>query len=293
MPLVQLTLVENAPAKQMNETIKVAYDISLLGAGYISNQSRTGIFRVVEENVLVLIQRNSILVKPVSLNEEATIWDDISSFLYCKNEKPLLLSDFQMTHSSQFNLVGIYTALINFQKALISSSTSRKSLRYKTGRALNVLGTRLAKKETNTLTYRNDYDVYHGSYFPLPDSDILPDTSRVLTIYDLIPILFPQFVIPKVYQRAINMIKSIDIKKDWIICISEHTKRDFCQYTGMDSARVFVTPLAAASYFYPVEKSSSINEVLDRYNIPRKALYIEFMHFRTSKKYRASHPCFL
>lgn len=218
---------------------------------------------------MVLAQRDAVSVQPIALNREATLWDDISSFLYCKNEKPLLLSNFRMTHSSRYNLISLYTTLISFQKILLSLSASRKSFQYKTGRALHVLGSRLAKREASISTYLNNYDVYHGSYFPLPDTDILPGIPRILTIYDLIPVLFPKFVIPKVHKRAIAQLNSIDIKKDWVICISEHTKRDFCQYTGMDSARVFVTPLAAASYFYPVKDLSCINKVLDRCNIPR------------------------
>ena len=253
----------------MSYKIRIAYDISLLGSGHVSNQSRTGIFRVLEEILLELSQRDAVLVNSLSLNKESTTWDDISSLLYCRNEQPALLSNFKITHSRQKSVMNVLTALVNLQKTLISASASRKSLQYKAGRALQVLGSRLAQCKASTFAASDDYDIYHGSYFPLPDIDILPSVPRVLTIYDLIPILYPQFVIPKIYQRTVEMLKSINIHKDWIICISEHTKRDFCQYIGMNPNRVFVIPLAASDYFYPVKDLPYMQRTLDKYGIPK------------------------
>lgn len=252
-----------------NANVKVAYDVSLLGAGYISHQSRTGIFRVLEEVLLELNRRSDVSVHSVALNKETTLWDDISSFMYFRDEQPNLLSAFNRTYYSRLHIDSVYSKLVNIQKRLIDSAKSRRAIRYKAGRFLQIVGSQIARREALESHSASTYDVYHGSYSPLPNTKVLNEVPRILTIYDLIPVLFPKFVIPKVHKRAIAQLNSIDIQKDWIICISEHTKRDFCQYTGMDSARVFVTPLAAASYFYPVKDSSCINKVLDRCNIPR------------------------
>lgn len=253
----------------MSTKIRVAYDTSLFGACYINYQSRTGIFRAVEEVLLELNRRDDISVRSVALNQESTIWDEVSSQLYFKTERPELLAGFCNTHYSRFRLKAMYMRLVNLQRKLIRSTDSKRDLRYKAGRVLEILGSRLAKKEASISFDSSKYDVYHVSYFPLPDVNALSNVPRILTVYDLIPLLFPEFFVPRVNRRAIEIIKSINIHRDWVICISEHTKRDFCQYTGMDLARVFVTPLAAASYFYPVKDSSCINRVLDRCNIPR------------------------
>jgi glycosyltransferase involved in cell wall biosynthesis len=253
----------------MNNNIRVAYDASMLGAGYISYRSRTGIFRVIEEILLELHQRDDVSVCPVALNQEATIWDDVSSRLYFEKEQTDLLSSFDKTHHSRFHLNTLYTKLIHFQRRLIRASGSKDALRYKMGRALEIVGNQLARRDASALPQTSKYDVYHGSYFPLPDADRLPDIPRVLTIYDMIPVLFPEFFVPKVNQRAISLLESINIQKDWIICISEQTKHDFCEYSGMDSARVFVTPLAAAAHFYPVKDLSNIQNILAKYKIPQ------------------------
>ena len=57
----------------MSTKIRVAYDTALFGACYINYQSRTGIFRVVEEIFLELNRRNDVLVQSVALNNESTI----------------------------------------------------------------------------------------------------------------------------------------------------------------------------------------------------------------------------
>jgi glycosyltransferase involved in cell wall biosynthesis len=253
----------------MSSNLRVAYDASMLGAGYISYRARTGIFRVIEEILLELHQRDDVSVCSVALNQEATIWDDVSSRLYFEKEQADLLSSFSRTHHSRFHLNTLYTKLIHLQRRLIRASGSKDALRYKMGRALEIVGNQLARIDASALPQTSKYDVYHGSYFPLPDADRLPDIPRVLTIYDMIPVLFPEFFVPKVNQRSISLLESINMQKDWIICISEQTKHDFCQYLGMDPARVFVTPLAAADYFYSVKDLSHIQNILIKYKIPQ------------------------
>ncbi len=252
----------------MSNNIKVAYDTSLFGACYINYQSRTGIFRVVEEIFLALNRRDDISVHSIALNQEGTIWDEVSSQLYFQNERPELLDGFCKTHFSRLHLDKTYERLVDFQRKLVGATSSTKDWRYKAGRALEILGSRLAEKEALISCDPSQYDVYHVSYFPLPDASALPNVPRILTVYDLIPLIFPEFFVPRVNQRAIDIIKSIDIRRDWVICISEHTKRDFCKYSGMDSDRVFVTPLAAANYFYPVKNTQLINNILAKYKIP-------------------------
>ena len=251
----------------MISNIRVAYDISLLGAGHVNYQSRTGIFRVVEEILSELNQRDECCVRPISLNKESTIWDDVSSFLYLQEVSPGLLTKFDETYHSAMKLRGLYLFLVNIQRNLTRSTNSRKSLRYKIARALHIFGSRIARLESSVSLFKGEVDVYHGSYFPLPDRKWLPGIPRVLTVYDLIPLLYPKLFISSVYKRTVDLFNSIDIERDWIICISEHTKKDFCLYTGMSQKRVFVVPLAAAAHFYPVCDEVAIQTVLRKYGV--------------------------
>src|SRR5947209_82132 len=56
---------------------------------------------------------------------------------------------------------------------------------------------------------------------------------------------------------------------DWILCISEATKKELCDYLKFDPARVFITYLAASTeLFYPCRDVSKIRATLARYKIP-------------------------
>jgi glycosyltransferase involved in cell wall biosynthesis len=90
----------------------------------------------------------------------------------------------------------------------------------------------------------------------------------VLTVYDLIPVLAPEYVTPAMTSRFEQILGSIDVERDWVTCISEHTKNEFCAYTGMAPERAFVTPLAAAPHFHPVGDAAQIAEVRRRYGLP-------------------------
>lgn len=83
----------------------------------------------------------------------------------------------------------------------------------------------------------------------------------------MLPILIPEAFTANICQKFITTIKSIKLDTDWIICISEHTKHDFCAYTGMNPDKVFVTPLAAGNHFYTVTNLDYITTVRKRYQL--------------------------
>ena len=69
-----------------------------------------------------------------------------------------------------------------------------------------------------------------------------------------------------VFQKILS---SIDTNKDWVICISHSTKKDFCKLTGMPEERVFVTHLGASNNFYKESNTDKIQATLNKYKIPQ------------------------
>ncbi len=55
--------------------------------------------------------------------------------------------------------------------------------------------------------------------------------------------------------------------RDWVTTISQHTKDEFCDYTGMSPERVFVTPLAASDLFHP-SADAEAGAAREKYGIP-------------------------
>ena len=112
----------------------------------------------------------------------------------------------------------------------------------------------------------------------IPESRDLPNTRRVLTVYDLIPVLYPELfahgmalTVKKIFD---DILKSIG-PDDFFLCISEATKRDLCTHLGIDPSRAAVTPLAAsAELFFPVGDREQVSAVASRYGLPAGARYL-------------------
>ncbi|HEU4870159.1 MAG TPA: glycosyltransferase family 1 protein [Pyrinomonadaceae bacterium] len=139
----------------------------------------------------------------------------------------------------------------------------------------------------------NRYDVFHSPFFPLPSRDFMPSVPRVLTIYDLIACRRPDWMPQEIVQLMQRILSSIDPKRDWVTCISEYTKQDFCEYTGMSPDRVFVTPLAAADHFRPVGDPALIDVVRKKYGIPEGDYFLSLGALQPRKNFTQVIKSFL
>lgn len=112
---------------------------------------------------------------------------------------------------------------------------------------------------TNNLFSGGKYDIFHFTSFK-PFVVSLPISKPkkvkfVLTVYDLIPLIYPKNYPPgvrgglnwQINKRLIN--KHIDA----IITISETSKKDICRFVGIAPDKVFVTYLAARPIFQKIE----------------------------------------
>jgi alpha-1,3-rhamnosyl/mannosyltransferase len=93
-----------------------------------------------------------------------------------------------------------------------------------------------------------DAAVYHSPYYLMPYRPGLP---AVLTVYDLIPQLFPAGVSARArlwFRLAMRLALRA---ADQVICISESTRRDLLAHYSVDPARVSAIPLAPAAHFRP------------------------------------------
>ncbi len=248
--------------------MKVAYDISILGAGHLNPKARTGIFRVVESLFLEIAAQSNVELRAIALNQKSTIWDEISASLYLENCKPELKKYFDSSYHSKLNLNNIYLSAVNLHRSLIQFSVQNHLLLYKATQAIKIPFIFLAKFEVEFRKTLQEPEVYHSPFLPLPSQELIGKIPRIITIHDLIPVLFSKVMTAKICRQFTKTMNSININKDWVICNSQHTKNDFCQYTGMHSERVFVTPLAASNNFYPIHEVSIIKSVLKSHNIP-------------------------
>jgi glycosyltransferase involved in cell wall biosynthesis len=277
--------------------MKIAYDISILGQGYLNPKAKTGIFRVVESILIELIQQTEIDLYGISLNQQSSYWDSLSALLYFqkesqKSENQNFFSHYRSYKSSRLRLNKLYHQAISIQQKLIQQSLEDKPYLYKIARVIQLAFEKFEQLDIRSSFPADTYDLYHSSYFPLPDTSILGNIPRILTIYDLIPILFSKFVTNTVQQRFIETLNSIDKNRDWFTAISEHSKQDFCEYTGIEKERVFVTYLAADKHFYPVSDVETIQTVTKKYNIPETPYFLSLCTLEPRKNLQLLIRCF-
>lgn len=102
-------------------------------------------------------------------------------------------------------------------------------------------------------------------------------TKFVLTIYDLIPLIYPNHYPSGVRGRVVWQINKFLIKKnvDAVITISETSKKDICRYIGISPEKVHVIHLAPRSIFKKMKDQNWKTEIEKQYGLPaRFALYV-------------------
>lgn len=125
------------------------------------------------------------------------------------------------------------------------------------------------------------YDIVHFTSFKpfvisLPFAKPLK-TKFVLTIHDLIPLIYPKHYPPGVRGRLNWLINKRLIRKniDAIIAVSETSKKDICRFLGVDPKMVHVIHSAPRSVFKKMENGNWQAEIKKHYGLPgRFVLYV-------------------
>jgi glycosyltransferase involved in cell wall biosynthesis len=272
--------------------LKVAYDISTLGQGYINPKAKTGVYRVVESLFFELLKSSEIETTAIPFNQISTIWENTSSSLYIKNQNLENQILFDPCFISRFNLIPIYQTAVKLQRQLIQFSLKKYPILYKPSLSIQVPFKLISKLDIKPTFKPQNFNIYHSPFYPIPDRTATQNLHRVLTIYDLLPILTPQNFTKNICSKYKSIINSIDRHQDWITCISENTKQDFCNYTGMNPERVFVTPLAASENFYPITDSEVISQKLKQYQIPAQPYLLSLCTLEPRKNLNFLLQCF-
>jgi glycosyltransferase involved in cell wall biosynthesis len=114
-------------------------------------------------------------------------------------------------------------------------------------------------------------DLYHSPYYLMP---YRPGIPTVLTVYDLIPLHFPQFVSARARLLfRLAMILALRAA-DQVIAISEATRQDLQRAFRLPQEKIQVIPLAAEQNFRP-PTAGEIQRVRSKYSLPEEyVLYL-------------------
>ncbi|MDY6863365.1 MAG: glycosyltransferase family 1 protein [Thermodesulfobacteriota bacterium] len=121
------------------------------------------------------------------------------------------------------------------------------------------------------LLYHLKAEVYHSPYYLMP---YFPGIPTVVTFYDLIPIIYPEyFSLLKRLLFRIAIFIALKVAKTKIV-ISKATKRDIIHFFNIKSDSIKVIPLGVEAKFTP-QPFKSIVALKKKYNLPDKyVLYL-------------------
>lgn len=136
-------------------------------------------------------------------------------------------------------------------------------------------------------------DIFHSMYAPLPDFGKGAALVKILTIYDVIPLIHPEYFADGFAEEFRPITDSVNPDSDYVITISHCSKDDICSHLQMDPDRVFVThPAAAATLYHPVNEEQRIIEVKKRLNIPGGRYFLTLATVERRKNLETAIRCF-
>jgi len=254
--------------------MKVIYDISVLGMAYYQLRARTGIARVIE-NVAVGLKMS------VDCDLSFCAYYLLQNLIQGKRYLQAMpeLRDVPMISLSNDTLNYFMSSFERFYP-----HPSRKIADRIIWRAFAFLLHRF-DSIYNSIDERalQQADIFHGTFYPIPAFiRRYPKVRNFITIYDLIPILYPQYFLFKEDHLLHDVMQSIT-PDDWVIAISQSTKDDLCDYLKFDPARVFVTHLAASDLFHPCADPDALAQVRTKYRIPDGPYVLSLCTFEPRK----------
>ena len=215
--------------------IVVGFDGAVLGIGGIYSRHRTGVYRYVSEILRGLHEHAEIDLHILSSGRGK--WNDLAVRWLLHREMPHLVPRYR---AAQCHL-GVPRRALDLATRL-GFRLQRKGLvseQFLAG-SLKAVGSLVRSCPGGALPA-----IYHSPAHPLPEWS--RGMRRVITIHDMIPVLRPDwFSHCQAFDRILG---SIDLEQDWVICVSESTRRDFLAHVPLAPERALVVPLAPASNF--------------------------------------------
>ncbi len=124
------------------------------------------------------------------------------------------------------------------------------------------------------LLQRLHADLYHSAYFLMPYAPRPRGIPTLLTVYDLIPLLFPQqsTLRARLLARWANSLALRAARR--VLAISEATRRDYLAQFQLPAEKILAIPLAADPAFAP-QASRDVAAMRARHGLPpRYVLYL-------------------
>lgn len=271
--------------------IRAAYDISFLGQFFSDASAKSGVYRTVEQLLLALCQRDDVALTALAICGQDPLGDITNSSRYVAKIKDPGYN-FSPVLKGRFGFSNLYVQALT-RVFLRDEAAGGNVESFNNQRAMQFLTRVIRRLEKPRVLFEpKEYDVVHSPFFKLPGRDITGAVPRVQMIFDLICQQHPDWMPGDIVMLTNRIIESIDVERDWVTCISQFTKDQFCDFTGMSPERVFVTPLAAANHFRPVSDKQTIAIARTKYSIPEGDYFLALGALQPRKNFLHIIRCF-
>src|SRR3990167_3627637 len=117
------------------------------------------------------------------------------------------------------------------------------------------------------------YQKFNPYFFSVP---FIKKKKTVLTIHDLIYLIYPKHYPPGIKGRIRLLIQKFLVKKaDAVITISETSKKDIVRFLGISQEKIHVIYLAPREIFKSIVDQELLNKIKNKYNLPERfVLYV-------------------
>ncbi len=251
--------------------MKIVIDVGIVGLAQLFETARTGIYRVIS-----------------NLTQELLLRDDLE--LYFSSLSSLQVNQLTDHYFAEKNLAAKSFPKNWFEQTLILLAGCDREVKQQ-----KISAKILSKLYRLSLTRRIGVqaDLFHSQYSALPCFHSRMNPVRMLTVYDIIPLIHPEYFADGFAEQFRPIVDSFAPQNDFLFTISECTKNDICTYFQMDPARVFVTPLAASpALYYPVQDQALISAVKKKFLIPEGRYFLTLATIEKRKNLQTSISCF-
>lgn len=235
----------------------ILYDVSLIGSACDNPHGRAGIFRAVLEIFEGLIRTNHTPTACALLSSRARYKAELF---------------FQLEKSMNIQVMG-------------GSAHSRLILKVMTKMKRTFLVRQISRLITDPLVRIIDHSslesllkntsVYHTPMYPVPQAIRNHGISVIMTIYDLTPLLMPEWHQSETIRFFREELLPSIREDDHVVCISDATRKDLLRLRpDLSGERISVIYLAASQEKFHLPHPDDVHKVREEVGIPKGARYV-------------------
>lgn len=141
----------------------------------------------------------------------------------------------------------------------------------------NLVGALKGRKDVRLVGLRQNPDLVHYPYFDLFfDTLRIPAIPAVVTVYDVIPLVYPKHYPPGVKGRIRFLKQKMELRKTAaVITISKTSKKDIVRFLDIPQEKIYPIHLAPGVQFKKMKEGKWQKEIRRKYGLPEQfVLYV-------------------